>query len=148
MDYNINNLNVNTFQGIKKMDNDMEDMTFQDQVDEIVQRVAEKVEDNRIVPEYGEFSPVNEFMPNYDESTSGVVGKYGLKVYKMPKDVVKDPKQRYIEAAAYMPAGDYKADMIVGSGYKDEILKQLRDPEFPEKLNKAYGELLDTLENE
>ena len=31
--------------------------------------------------------------------------------------------------------------------YKDEIIKQLKAPEFPEKLNRAYGELLEMLED-
>jgi hypothetical protein len=64
----------------------------------------------------------------------------------MPKDVVEDPKKRYIQAAAYMPAGDYKATLVVGSGDKKEILEKLNSPDFPEKLNDAYAQLLELLE--
>ena len=146
MNYNINNMNINktNFYGVNKMQD--EDISFQEQVDDLVERVTEKVEDNRIVPEYGDFSPVLEFIPNLDEENK-TVGKYGLKIYKMPKDVVPDPKKRYIEASAYVPEGDYKATLVVGSGDKDEIIKQLKAPEFPEKLNRAYGELLEMLED-
>ena len=110
MNYNINNMNVNktNFYGVNKMQD--EDISFQEQVDDLVERVTEKVEDNRIVPEYGDFSPVLEFIPNLDEENK-TVGKYGLKIYKMPKDVVPDPKKRYIEASAYVPEGDYKATL-------------------------------------
>lgn len=146
MNYNINNLNVNNtnFHGVNKMGN--KDISFQDQVDEMVAKITERAEDNRELPEYGDFSPVVEYMDNLDEDND-TVGKYGLKIYKMPKDVVEDPKQRYIEAAAYVPVGDYKATLVVGSGHKDEILKQLKSPDFPEKLNRAYGELVEMLED-
>lgn len=65
----------------------------------------------------------------------------------MPKSVVEDEKQRYLEAAAYMPAGDYKADMVVGSGNKQEILDMLKSKDFAENLNYAYAELLDVIKD-
>ena len=141
MDYNVANIkNTNKLSGVNKMENEI---TFQEQLDEMVEKVTDRVD--RYMPDYGEFSPIMEFTPNKDNTLN--VGKYGLKVYKMPKDVVEDPKRRYIEAAAYMPAGDYKADMILGAGEKTEILKILKDPEFKQRLNEAYGELIYTLEN-
>lgn len=142
MDYNIvNSKNINKTFGAKKVEE--KEMTFQDQVDEMLGKVADRVE--RYMPDYGEFSPIMEFTPNRDKTLN--IGKYGLKVYKMPKDVVEDPKQRFIEASVYMPAGDYKADMVVGAGNKKEILEILKNPEFPEKINSAFGELVYTLEN-
>lgn len=142
MDYNIVNAkNINKTFGAKKVEE--KEITFQDQVDEMVGKVADRVE--RYMPDYGEFSPIMEFTPNRDKTLN--IGKYGLKVYKMPKDVVEDPKQRFIEASVYMPAGDYKADMVVGAGNKKEILEILKNPEFPEKINSAFGELVYTLEN-
>ena len=141
MDYNVANIkNMSKLSGVNKMENEI---TFQEQLDEMVEKVTDRVD--RYMPDYGEFSPIMEFTPNKDNTLN--VGKYGLKVYKMPKDVVEDPKQRFIEAAAYMPAGDYKADMIVGSGHKEKILEILKDPEFVQKLNEVYGELIYTLEN-
>ena len=142
MDYNIVNSNkIDKSYGAKKVEE--KEMTFQDQVDEMVGKVADRVE--RYMPDYGEFSPIMEFTPNRDKTLN--IGKYGLKVYKMPKDVVEDPKQRFIEATVYMPAGDYKADMVIGAGNKKEILEILKNPEFPEKINSAFGELVYTLEN-
>ena len=141
MDYNVANIkNMSKLSGVNKMENEI---TFQEQLDEMVEKVTDRVD--RYMPDYGEFSPIMEFTPNKDNTLN--VGKYGLKVYKMPKDVVEDPKQRFIEAAEYMPAGDYKADMIVGSGHKEKILEILKDPEFVQKLNEVYGELIYTLEN-
>jgi len=142
MDYSINSKNINAAFGAKKMDE--KEMSFQDRVDEMVSKTSDRAELE--VPEYGDFAPVMEFMDNTNKDLP--VGKYGIKIYKMPKDIVEDPKQRYIEAAVYMPAGDYKADMVVGSGHKDKILEILNSPEFPEKLNRAYGELLDVIEDQ
>ncbi len=44
----------------------------------------------------------------------------------MPSAIEPDPKKRYLEAAAYTPCGNYKADVIVGSGHKEEILAFLK----------------------
>lgn len=86
------------------------------------------------VPDYGDFSPVMEFMDNPDPRTQEFVGKYGLRVYKMPKDVVPDPRKRYVEAAAYVPSGMYKCDRTVASGTKDEIIHTMQTEEFVKKL--------------
>ncbi len=138
-----NNIKVNSFTGANKMDK--EPASFQEQIDGMVKTLSNRAE--REVPEYGEFSPVMEFIPNLDKETSSTVGKYGLKIFKMPKSVVEDEKQRYLEAAAYMPAGDYKADMVVGSGNKQEILDMLKSKDFAENLNYAYAELLDVIKD-
>ncbi|MCD8378557.1 MAG: hypothetical protein LUB59_07205 [Candidatus Gastranaerophilales bacterium] len=143
MNYNnVSNVKFNGINGVNKVGDN--DMTFQEQVDEMLGKISERAELE--VPEYGDFAPVMEFFPNLDKDTD--VSKYGLKIYKMPKDIVKDPKQRYVEAAVYMPAGDYKADKIVAMGHKNEILKAINSPEFPEKLNQAYRELLNIIENQ
>ncbi len=119
--------------------------TFQDQVDALIARMLERTE--REVPEHGDFCPVLEFFGNMDKETQDVVGKYGLKLYKMPKDVVADPKMRYLEAAAYAPGGGYKADLVVGSGTKEEIIALLKSADFPIELNKTFGKLLDIWQN-
>lgn len=141
MDNKIQNINNKNIYEVKKVNN--EKITFDDQVEQIIKDISARAE--REVPEYGDFAPVTEFMPNLDKGTTAV-SKYGLTIYKMPKDVVADPKKRYIQAAAYMPAGDYKATLVVGSGDKKEILEKLNSPDFPEKLNDAYAQLLELLE--
>ncbi len=143
MDNKIQNINTGNIYEVRSVAN--EDMTFDEQVSKIIKDILVRAE--REVPEYGDFRPVREFMPNLDKGTTAV-GKYGLSIYKMPKDVVPDPKQRFIEAAAYVPRGDYKATLIVDSGNKKEILEKIKDPEFAEKLNDAYAQLLDLLEQE
>jgi hypothetical protein len=76
---------------------------MKEEVNKIIELMIQQIVDH--VPEYGDFAPVLEFFVNPDSRTQEFVGKYGLKVYKMPKDIVADPKMRYVEAAAYIPSG-------------------------------------------
>ncbi len=115
-------------------------MYFQDRVNDLIKRLLKRME--KEVPEYGDFAPLLEFFDNEDERLQKIVGKFGLKLYKMPGDVEPDPKKRYLEAAAYTPCGSYKADVIVGSGHKEEIIALLKSEGFPIKLKMAYERLV------
>ena len=140
MDNNIQNYNVNRTFGAKKME-EKQPKNFQEQVDMTVAKLAERSE--REVPEYGDFAPVIEFFDNLDEASKNTVGKYGIMVLKLPKNVRPDPKQRYIEASAYEPTGNYKSKMYVGSGYKEDIHHDLY--KFTDKLADVYAKLADSL---
>jgi len=140
-----NRNNIQSFKGIdgaKKMED--KEMTYDEHVYDIIDKVAKRSE--REVPDYGEFAPVYEDFKNQDPKLN-FVDRYMLKVVKMPKADVPDEKKRYIEASVYSPAGDYKADVLLAGGYKDDIMKELKSKEFPEKLNNAYVELVDYLRN-
>lgn len=122
----------------------VKNMTFQDHVRKLVLRVIEQTEKH--VPEYGDFMPVRELMDNPDRKyTNHLVGKYGLQIFKMPKDIEPDPTKRYIKASAFDPTGKWESKMVVGSGTKEEILAIMRDEGFVEKLSYTYGDLTDNL---
>jgi primosomal protein N' len=57
--------------------------------------------------------------------------------------IVLDPSKRYVEAAAYVPSGLYKANYVVILGTKDEILSAIRTDAFAIKLCKYYDDLTD-----
>lgn len=118
---------------------------MKEEIRKLLEVMVQQVKDH--VPDYGDFAPVMEFFDNPDPLTTEFVGTYGLKVYKMPKDVVPDPRMRYIEAAAYIPSGRYKSDCNVASGTKDEILATMQTEEFVEKLRKTYRELEELFEH-
>ncbi len=145
MDNKIFSKNIGKILGVKKM-TEREPKNFQDQVDIMLEKITARME--REVPEYGEFSPVLEVFENLDKDSQYYVGKYGLKIYKMPKIADPDPKMRYIEAAAYVPSGDYKADKIVGSGDINEIKNLLSDSKFADKLCSTYGKLLQMIKDQ
>jgi hypothetical protein len=84
---------------------------FQDQVDELRDRVMERI--RKEMPESGDFADILELFDNLDKPTQCYVGKYGMRVYKMPRYADADPRKRYVEIAAYVPSGEYKADKIV-----------------------------------
>lgn len=139
------NMKINPTFGAKNVDNKQNDpKTMNELIVDVLQKLSEQ---ENYIAEYGDFAPVIEFFDNPDPKTQDFVGRYGLKIYKMPKDVVPDPKKRYIEAAAYVPSGKYKSTMTVGSGNKEEILKIIRDPEFPNKLISAYEKLEEQFEH-
>ena len=144
MNNNIQNYNVNKTFGANKMEN-KEPKNFQEQLDMAVAKLIERSE--REVPEYGDFAVVSEMFDNRDPKTANIAGKFAVAVKKMPKDVEPDPKQRFIEAAAYEPTGNYKSSRFVGEGYKDHILELLKDPKFVEELAYIYGDLLDALKD-
>ena len=116
---------------------------FQDQVDELRDRVMGRI--RKEMPESGDFADILELFDNLDEPTQCYVGKYGMRVYKMPRYADADPRKRYVEIAAYVPSGEYKADMIVASGTRDEILLKLCDAEFIDQVCSQYGKLLDMI---
>jgi len=116
-----------------------------EEVNKIIEVMVQQIMNH--VPDYGDFSPILEFFVNPDSRTSEFVGKYGLKVYKMPKDIVADPRIRYIEAAAYIPSGIYKSDCTVASGTKDEIIATMQASEFAEKLQETFLQLAELFEH-
>ena len=114
-------------------------------IEKTVGCLLEQVEEH--VPDYGDFAPIMEFFPNPVEITKEFVGTYGLKVYKMPEDVVPDPRTRYIQAAAYVPSGIYKSTMNVASGTKEEIIAIMQDPKLIEDLYMSFQELEEQFEH-
>lgn len=105
-------------------------------IEKVIQRMGSEV------PEDGDFREVREFIDNpYDEDPK--VGKYALCVYKMPTSVEPDTKIRYVEAAAYVPSGEYKCTSIVESGTKAELLAIMQTPEFIHRLILSFMELRD-----
>lgn len=143
MDGKINQINTTKFQavnGVNKMDSEK---TYEDNVYEMIDKVIARAE--REVPDYGDFAPVYEEFANKNNDLS--IGRYQLKVLKMPKTDVPDEKKRFIQAAVYSKAGDYKADVLLASGHKSKIMNILKSDDFPVKLNDAFVNLVDFMEN-
>lgn len=144
---NINNKNITPFRGV----NGAEPMSMDDKEKYYIENLHKVIDDvstrsEREVPEYGEFAPVSEFFKNVDKDIPA--DKFVLRVIKMPKEDYPDEKQRFIEASVFAPAGDYKADMLIGAGHKKEILETLKSKDFPTRLNDAYIDLIDMLKDE
>ena len=121
--------------------NGLTEAGVQELIDAIIQQTMEHV------PEFGDFTPVMEFMSNPDSLTQEFVGKFGLRVFKMPYDVVRDPRKRYVEAAAYVPSGIYKSTWVIASGDKNEVLEIMQSKSFPKKLIDAFIKLEEQFEH-
>ena len=118
---------------------------MKEEVNKIIELMLQQIADH--VPVSGDFAPLLEFFLNPDPRTREFVGKFGLRVYKMPKDIVADPKIRYVEAAAYIPSGIYKSDCTVACGSKDEIIATMQEEGFAEKLHQTFLELAELFEH-
>lgn len=118
--------------------------TFDDYLKALTQRLVARVWDE--VPEAGVFTDVFEFFTNPDEASRNAVERYGLRVFKMPEDIVPDATKRYIEAAAYFPGSEYKVTMVVCHGNKQELLEMMGQQDFIDRLNDSYAQLLDIAE--
>ena len=114
-----------------------------DDIDTLVERVLSRIEHE--IPQSGYFAPVYDEFSNNDESTKHIAGRFRLKVYKMPADIVPDPEKRYIEASVFDSVGCYKTEMLVGSGNKDGIVDVMKSEKFRLKLYDTYIKLLDML---
>lgn len=112
-------------------------------IDKLIEKVLSRVEQE--VPSSGYFAPVYDEFCNNDESTKHIAGRFRLKVYKMPADIVPDPEKRYIEASVFDSVGCYKTEMLVGSGNKEAIIAIMKTEKFRMKLYDTYIRLLDVL---
>ena len=114
-----------------------------DEIDKLIEKILSRVEQE--IPSSGYFAPVYDEFRNNDENTKHIAGRFRLKVYKMPADIVPDPEKRYIEASVFDSGGCYKTEMLVGSGNKEEIIAIMKTEKFRLKLYNTYIRLLDIL---
>ena len=121
----------------------MQQNPYIDAIDKLVEKVLSRIEQE--IPRSGYFAPVYENFYNNDEATKHIAGMFRLKVYKMPSDKVPDPERRYIEASVFDSCGCYKAEMLVGSGNKEEIIAVMKTEKFRLRLYNTYIRLLDML---
>ena len=104
----------------------MQQNSYIDEIDKLIEKVLSRVEQE--VPSSGYFAPVYDEFCNNDESTKHIAGRFRLKVYKMPADIVPDPEKRYIEASVFDSGSCYK-----------------KTEKFRMKLYDTYIRLLDML---
>ena len=133
--------NTNLTSGVKKMAEKAN--TYTDSFYKMLKDLIARAE--REVPEYGDFTPVFENFKNTNPNLD--VDRYQLKIFKMPKAQVADETRRFLEAEVYTKAGIYKANMLLGEGSKKDIMKQIKSEDFVEKLNNAYIQLVDLIQN-
>lgn len=133
--------NQNFVNGVKKMTE--KTSSYTDSFYKMLQKLIERAE--REVPEYGDFAPVYENFKNTNPNLN--VDRYQLRIFKKPKSEVADETKRYIEAEVYTKAGTYKATVLLGTGKKEDIIKQLRSEGFVDELNNSYIQLVDMIQN-
>ena len=115
--------------------------TMETQFKKLIKDVLIRAE--REVPEYGDFKPVFEEFKNTDKALEAT--NFMLRIVKPSKNIQGHEKIRNIELVAYKLPLPYKAERIVATGSKDDILKALGTPEFTQKIEDAAKSLSKSL---
>ena len=134
-------LNSTQFKGIKKMDKEVK--TLETCIKKFTQALHKRAE--REVPEYGDFAPVYEQFTNPDKSLTAT--DFMLKISKPAKNIKGHEKIRNLEVVAYKLPLPYKAETIIATGSKEDIMKQLQSAEIYTKIKEAAHNLSYNLED-
>ena len=134
-------INNSNFESIKPKSKEVK--TMKKSVEKLINTIRARAE--REVPEYGDFSPVYEEFKNIDKTLEAT--DFMLKIVKPPKNIEGHEKLRYIELTAYKLPLPYKVTRLIGRGSKEEILKQLEQPEFFAKVEESFKSMSDNLKD-
>ena len=115
-------------------------------MEEAFKKIAKIIRDRaeREVPEYGDFAPVYEQFANPKKELSAT--DFMLKISKPPKSVENNEKIRNLEVIAYKLPCPYKAECIVATGTKEELMQKLQEPKTLKTINETAKSLSKDLE--
>ncbi|MCI1273547.1 MAG: hypothetical protein LKG27_03835 [Clostridiaceae bacterium] len=136
----IKNISLNNINKVSKPGE--KPMTLEDKIIDMVKKVAERSE--REVPEYGDFKPVKESIVVADEKY--FAKNFDLSVIKMSPVREPDPKARYIKVSMTAPDNSV-SEMLVKTGYKKDIMEELKSEIFPNKMFKYFRQVEDALKH-
>ena len=109
-------------------------------LNEMTKELAEKLKNrDREVPEYGDFRIVSEEIENPDKSLPAT--NFVLQISKPSKNIENHEKLRDLKAVAYNLPHPYKAEILLATGSKQDVLKALEDEEILENLPKIFKKL-------
>ena len=112
--------------GIKMNDN-KKIVTMTDEVKVAVKKLFTRAE--REVPENMNFSPVKEVFKNLDNKLD--VNEFLIKIIADPVDI---KNSRRLILGAYLPNSDYAANITITKGTKSELLKEISQEDFYNKI--------------
>ena len=138
---NKQNINNSNFESIKPKSKEVK--TMKKSIEKVINTIRLRAE--REVPEFGDFAPVFEEFKNMDKALEAT--DFMLKIVKPPKTIEGHEKLRYIELTAYKLPTPYKVTKLVGRGSKEDILKQLDEPEFFNKVEESFKSMSENLKN-
>ena len=136
---NKQNINKSNFESVKPKSNEVK--TMKKSLEKLINNIRLRAE--REVPEYGDFAPVLEEFKNFDKTLEA--SDFMLKIVKPPKNIENHETLRYIELTAYKLPLPYKVTKLVGRGSKEEILKQLDQPDFLTKVEESFKSMSENL---
>ena len=129
------------FQGVKTPHKEVK--TMEEAFKKFVKIIRDRAE--REVPEYGDFAPVYEQFANPQKELSAT--DFMIKISKPPKSVENNEKIRNLEVVAYKLPAPYKAECIVATGTKEELMQKLQDSKFLKEINETAESLARDLDD-
>ena len=129
------------FQGVKTPHKEVK--TMEEAFKKFVKIIRDRAE--REVPEYGDFAPVYEQFANPKKELSAT--DFMLKISKTPKSVENNEKIRNLEVVAYKLPAPYKAECIVATGTKEELMQKLQDSKLLKEINETAESLARDLDD-
>lgn len=121
--------------------NKIEVNNMKQHIEKMIKNVCIRAE--REVPEYGDFKMVYEEFKNPDKDL--VATDFMLKIVK--PNLQGHEKVRNLELVAYKLPLPYKANRIIATGSKEEILEKLKSQDLQTELEQAVKELSKNLED-
>ena len=129
------------FQGVKTPHKEVK--TMEEAFKKFVKIIRDRAE--REVPEYGNFAPVYEQFANPKKELSTT--DFMIKISKPPKSVENNEKIRNLEVVAYKLPAPYKAECIVATGTKEELMQKLQDSKLLKEINETAESLARDLDD-
>lgn len=127
--------------GITPQKNKIEVNTMKQHIEKMIKDVCIRAE--REVPEYGDFKMVYEEFKNPDKELCAT--DFMLKIVK--PNLKGYEKVRNLEIVAYKLPLPYKAERVIATGSKEDILKKLKSNDLQAEIEKAVKDLSKNLED-
>ena len=140
---NQNRINNMSFNGTPKVNEANVVTTMEELIKTMVKNIRSLAENNNRVPEYGDFSILEERFKNINKDFC--VDEFWLEIMQAPKGVENYQKKRGLKYCASKPHSDTAMEIMIASGSKQHIMEQLDNPALIEELKELSKKLSDSL---
>ncbi len=140
---NQNKINNISFNGTPNVNESKALSTMEELIKKMVENVRATLTETNRVPEYGDFSTLVEKFKNVDKNLC--VDEFWLEVVQPPIGVENYKKIRGLRYCASKPHSDTAMEILLASGSKQDIIKQLKEPALLDELKQLSKKLSDSL---
>ena len=140
---NQNRINNTQFKGVPKVNETEAAQTMEELIKKMVENVRNTLVKTNRVPDYGDFSILQEKFKNIDKNLC--VDEFWLEVMLPPSGIENYKKIRGLKYCASKPNSDIAMEILLASGSKQDIIEQLKEPALLDELKQLSKKLSDSL---